>query len=93
MNNQLNNLLTKLKMMRPFLPYLFAAVMIGLFAYTGLAVNAAFNPAPQIDGSLDKGKVNFDQATIKAVESLNGNTGAVQGVSTSSDGTNPFGAR
>jgi hypothetical protein len=95
--NQLPDLTNQIKALRPFLPYLFALGMIGLFGYTGWTINTAFNPTPQVNGSLDKGKVKFDQATINAIISLNGNSGAVQGNSTSSGdstssgGSDPFG--
>jgi hypothetical protein len=89
--NQVTDITNKLKPLRPFLPYMFALAIIGLFGYTGWTINSAFSPAPQINGSVDRGKVRFDQTTINAVTSLYGNGGAVQGDTTSSDGTNPFG--
>jgi len=79
----------KLKVLRPFLPYLFGLGLIALFGYTSWTINTAFSPQPDVNSSLIKGKVTFDQATINAVKALGDNSSQVQGVSTES--TSPFG--
>jgi hypothetical protein len=80
-----------LPMLRQAQPYVFGVLLVGVFAYTALTVNAALNI--KADGSVapaitPAAKVTFDKPTIDAVKKLD----VVQGtVDPGSLGTsNPF---
>jgi hypothetical protein len=54
-------------------PYIFGVVLIGVFAYTSLVVNAAFHTEadPTISAAADPAaKISFDKATIESVKKL-----------------------
>lgn len=69
-----------LPLLRKFQPYIFGLLLIGVFGYTALVVNAALNVKQDANAPLapdPAAKVTFDKATIDAVKKLNVVPGSV----------------
>ena len=77
----------KFAVIQPYLAYLFGLAIIGVFIYTGIAINDAFNPPVVLDASSTAGKVIFDKTALNAVSALNKPTV----VPKSTTNSNPFG--
>jgi len=62
-----------LPILRQAQPYVFGLLLIGVFAYTALIVNAALNvkanPIPPVTADA-AASIKFDQATIDAIKKL-----------------------
>lgn len=68
-----------LKLLRRAQPYLFGAMLVGVFAYTAHVVNAALNvmPAATAETESSTSKITFDKKTIDALKTLDNVSGTV----------------
>lgn len=70
-----------LPILRKIQPYVFGALLVGVFAYTAYVVNASLNvqadEATQAATSDTATKITFDKNTIEALKNLSGVSGEV----------------